>query len=191
MKQKGFVKLFQFDSFKEMIDFLKDNPNGTRKVKYQVGGSLFQDEIDKNEFYLDVLHEGVTSFIEEEYIDEQTGELNEELIAQDYDLCDFTGEEIVVEADGTLYVTLIHDQDSESYDVSLYHDKENALKCVKDDLKMRFGKSEEDEDEDEESDYTEDELLMLQQSAVDSIKQSGYYSDDSVTYDVFSVKFGD
>jgi len=187
MKQKGLVKLFQFDSFKEMIDFLKDNPNGTRKVKYQGVGTLSQDEIDKDEFYLDVPNEGVTSFIAEEYIDKQTGELNEELMAQDYDLCDFTGEEIVVEADGMLYVTLIHDQESESYDVSLYHNKENALQCVKDDLRMRNHF-----DDDEEEPYcTEDELLMLQQSAVESIKQSGYYSDDCVIYDVFSVKFGD
>ena len=89
---------FKFNNFKEMVDFLVNNHNGNRYIKYKEDGQLLYLEGDE-EFLLDEYegNENIGCTPLTDYYDAETGEVDNEGFAQEYNIDDFRGYEPVNE----------------------------------------------------------------------------------------------
>lgn len=192
MKKSSIV--YKFDNFAEIVDFLKNNPDGTRKVKYRDEGVLNYTDFDnpmQNYFYLDEYpwnskdKSPVVDFRDHDYFDKETGEPNNEAFARDYDLNDFCGiEEIKDGRDEKVYVLMVQDHENQfstEYTVLLFHSEEKALDAIRNDLRDR------NHFDTNEPYCTEEELADCQKEVIDSILKCGWWNDDEVMYDLFEI----
>ena len=187
MKQINLVKQFQFDTFNELVDFLKNNPDGNRKVTYRGTGKVVYDETE-DFFYIDEFPDnafvGCTTL--NEYFDEETKEPDHNAFVRDYDLNDFRGMEIVKEENsGKSYILLVRDHEDDDTTTLLFHSKEKALDEVRGDLRDR------NHFDTNEPYCTEEKLAELQKEATDSILEFGWHDDGEVLYQLTECDYED
>jgi len=176
---KKIENVYQFSTLTEIVNFLKNNPNNTHKVRYREEGVLRYSEFG-NYFYLDEYPHNskekcpVIDLRGFDYFDKATGKPIDANFARDYKLTDFRGIETVTDAEDGAYVLRVVDEDID--EISVHLCRESALGVVKGDLSDR------NHFDTDEPYCTAEELAELQATAVNSLLKDGVYDDGEVKY---------